>query len=150
SGEDAQSGGIYVPAAIERVIFRRPLRGAVIAHVRHGVVDPARDLQRGDISLFSTDGEPLADLYGFEGRRIDGPAVAPERTLYRLEWRPRPVAASVERKRWLVVGPVTRDEAAVTSALAKGGGSVARVVYGDGFAVQAGGFVVKPDSSEDA
>src|SRR5690606_36630489 len=115
-------GEVFVPFAVSRCRFATD---ATLDEVWcRGVVRPVGEAGRvvGDLYLYAADGRPIAELLGFELRRVplDGlfQRHAVDGWLYAMEWEPAPNHEDGQResrRHWLIFA----DAAGTGSALAE-------------------------------
>ena len=103
---DENEAALYVPIGIGSITWHRQPANACWSHV---VMPPmAGEMRRAHLSIFDSDGMPIAELNDVLFKRITGDALEglDERwlddSLYEIAWRPAPVVASSEQNRWTI------------------------------------------------
>lgn len=90
----ANTGDVHVPVGIERlVVYRQPGR-TMHSHARTRA-DSGTGRRLTDVSIFTDDGDPVAEVTGLELRRIDGLTEGPN------SWRPEDVTYALT---WEMLG----------------------------------------------
>jgi len=143
-------GEVFVPFAVSRCRFATD---ATLDEVWcRSVVRPAGEAGRvvGDLYLYAADGRPIAELLGFELRRVplDGllQRHAVDEWLYSVEWEPAPSHEDGHResgRHWLIFVDAAGTGSALAERLAAQGEFCTVVETGAGFARRtAGKYVV--------
>ncbi|KOX18427.1 polyketide synthase [Saccharothrix sp. NRRL B-16348] len=122
SGED---GVTYVPARIAELRFHRSPGRTLWLHGRdRGATAPGR--LECDLTLFTDDGEVVAEVIGLRAQRLvqdgDGPSSRSEDLYYEHAWRAEPLEPSGEAEgRWVVIGSSPVSSALAAELTARGG-----------------------------
>ncbi len=142
-------GEVFVPFAVSRCRFATDV---VLDEVWcRGVVRPGSEAGRvvGDLYLYSADGRPIAELLGFELRRVplDGllQRHAVDGWLYSVEWEPAPAHKDGQREsgqHWLIFADAGGTGSGLAARLAAQGELYTVVETGAGFSRRAAGQYV--------
>jgi myxalamid-type polyketide synthase MxaE and MxaD len=147
--------GTYVPAAIQRVCWRRPLGSQTWVHARLRSIE-GPDARVLDLVLLGADGEVSAEFNGFQVHRVnaEAPRMALDDLVFDVVWRQaggaEPPMEGPVRGRWLLLRDAGGLGAGLALQLRARGAACVEVTAGDRFARLApSAYQLDPSSPED-
>ncbi|MEQ0558440.1 SDR family NAD(P)-dependent oxidoreductase [Amycolatopsis sp. NEAU-NG30] len=131
---DENASGTYIPSQLAELRFHRVPGRRLWVHGR-GRLDAEAGHLDCDVTLFTDDGEVVAELIGMRARALRddhaGKPAAPEELYYEHAWRPEPARSGTADGTWVVIGS-SPAAAGLVQGLRKAGGEVAHVLSPDG------------------
>ncbi len=122
-------GEIFVPVSIEAVHWYQPGDGAVYCRALSRP-QAGDETTLGDVQLFDASGRLLAEIIGFQARRVSAGRFTSashrrlSRWLYQLQWQPQPLGLTAlpTRGQWLILADRRGVAEAVAAELRRRGG----------------------------